>query len=347
MRKIIRNFAWIAAIIMALGLFGCQSTVQYNLLSENSQGLTVHFIDVGQADCALLQCDGQTMLIDGGNVDDSARVVAYLRKAGITQLDYVICTHGHEDHVGGLAGVLAAFDAERVLSSCMDYDSTAFQNFKKYAARQGKELEMPLAGDEWSLGEAAVTVLGPIYEYEEENDNSVVLRVDYGRNSFLFTGDAEALAEKDVVESNARLDATVLKVGHHGSSTSTSYRFLDSVMPKFAVISVGEDNSYGHPHDEVMSRLRDADVEVYRTDMLGDIVVHSDGETVTFENDNSDMVQEIPENAAKTEYIGNKNSKVFHLPSCEGLPAEKNSATLSGRQTAIDLGYKPCGRCKP
>ena len=119
-------------------------------------------------------------------------------------------------------------------------------------------------------------------------------------------------------------------------------------MPKFAVISVGKDNSYGHPHDEVMSRLRDADVEVYRTDMLGDIVVHSDGETVTFENDNSDMVQEIPENAAKTEYIGNKNSKVFHKSSCDSVSSMKeNNKYFADRSSLISEGYKPCGKCKP
>ena len=161
--------------------------------------LAVHFIDVGQADSALLVCGDDAMLIDGGNVADSSLVVSYLDQQGIDQLDYVVCTHAHEDHVGGLAGVLAAYPAEAVLSPVTEYDTKAFQNFVSYAEKQGLELTVPEAGDQFDLGSAAVAVLGPQTDYDDTNNTSIVLRVDYGGTSFLFTGDAAALEEGDSV----------------------------------------------------------------------------------------------------------------------------------------------------
>ena len=209
--------------------------------------LQVWFLDVGQADASLLLCDGEAMLIDGGNVDDASYVVASLAQYGVTSLDYVINTHCDEDHVGGLAGVLARFPAEHVWSSTTEYGTRAFSNFLKYAGEQGKQVELPSAGDTFQLGGAEVTVLGPLRDYENNNENSIVLRVDYGDTSFLFTGDMGVTAEDELVESGAKLDATVLKVGHHGSAGSTGYVFLREVMPEYGVISVGADNSYGHP----------------------------------------------------------------------------------------------------
>ncbi len=244
--------------------------------------LTVHFIDVGQADCTLLECGGQTMLIDGGNVEDGSLVVSYLKRQGIESLNYVVCTHAHEDHVGGLAGPLNAFKVGQVFAPVTDYDSKVFENFLKYTHAQGLDVTVPVADTSFLLGEAYVTVLGPREEYEDTNDTSVVLRVDHGENSFLFTGDMETTAENDLLAAGCRLDADVLKVGHHGSSTSTGYVFLREVMPEYGVISCGIDNSYGHPHEEVTSRLYDAGVTVYRTDKQGTIVATSDGKGITF-----------------------------------------------------------------
>lgn len=249
----------------------------------DGSSFTVWFIDVGQADSALVVCDGKTMLIDGGNAPDSNLIYSFLQKRGVTHLDYVICTHAHEDHVGGLSGALSYATAGVVMAPVTEYSTKAFQSFVQKAADRGCPITVPNAGDTFKLGSASVTVVGPLKSYEETNDTSIVLRIVYGEVSFLFTGDMERDAENDLLDAGVTLQSTVLKVGHHGSNTSTSYRFLREVAPTYAVISVGADNNYGHPTDEVLSRLRDADVTLYRTDLQGDILCTSDGKTVTFD----------------------------------------------------------------
>lgn len=249
---------------------------------EPAGELTVHYVDVGQADCTLLECGGQTMLIDGGNVDDSSLVAAYLKEQGIEHLDYMVCTHPHEDHVGGLSGPLNTCTVGQVFAPVTEYDSVPFEYFLKYTAGQGLEVTVPEVDSSFLLGEARVIVLGPRKTYEEPNDTSIVLRVDHGENSFLFTGDMETAAEEDLLAAGCDLDVDVLKVGHHGSSTSSSYLFLREVMPEYGVISCGAENTYGHPHEEVSSRLYDAGVTVYRTDEQGTVVATSDGTEIRF-----------------------------------------------------------------
>lgn len=248
---------------------------------DNVNGtLSIHFLDVGQADCILLLCDGHAMLIDGGNQADADFVTSYLLLQGVTDLEYVVCTHAHEDHVGGLPSVLNAFSVQHVLCSVENYDSQIFTRFCDAVKAQNLSLEVPSDGDTFNLGQAHVTVLGPIQTYPDTNNMSLVLRIEYGQTSFLFMGDAESDAENDLLNSNADLSATLLKVGHHGSDTSTSYVFLREVMPQYAVISVGAGNSYGHPDDAVLSRLHDADAQVLRTDESGCIIAVSDGKTL-------------------------------------------------------------------
>ena len=243
--------------------------------------LEVHFIDVGQALSVLVECDGQFMLYDGGNVDDGSLIVSYLQSQGVEQLEYVFCSHAHEDHVGGLAAALAYFPAYHVYSPVADASTKCFQDFVKYTQQQGLQVEVPAVGTMWPLGGATVTMLGPVAQYSDTNDTSIVLRIDYGSTSFLLTGDMEKTAETDLVNSGANLRADVLQVGHHGSSTSTSYLFLNAVLPEMGIISCGVNNKYGHPHEETLSILRDAGVDVYRTDLQGTITIGSDGQNYT------------------------------------------------------------------
>lgn len=340
-----------ALILLLLALLpGCEFAAPPDQTAHTPAAgtLEVHFIDVGQADSALILCGGESMLIDGGNVDDASLVVSYLDEQGVETLDYVVCTHAHEDHVGGLSGVLAVYEAGTVFSPVTEYDSAAFQNFVSYTQAQGLALTVPQAGDSFSLGEAQVTILGPLAEYEETNNTSLVLRVDFDETAFLFTGDMERTAEADLLEYSAgELWATVLKVGHHGSSTSSSYPFLREVLPTYAVISCGTGNSYGHPHEEVLSRLSDAGTTVYRTDLLGTVVAVSDGKEISFTTEKNVSPTAGRGESAEAVYIGNRNSSVFHLERCPNLPKEENRVYFSARQDALDAGYAPCGNCCP
>ncbi len=317
---------------------------------EEGGSFQVHFIDVGQADSALVVCDGHYMLIDGGNAEDSDLVYAYLERHGASHLDYMVASHAHEDHIGGLSGALNYAAVDVALCPVTEYGSKVFQNMVKYLEKQGKIITVPEPGDQFDLGSAQVEILGPVREYDGTNDTSIVLRIDYGETSFLFTGDMETGAENDLIDSGADVSATVLKAGHHGSDTSTGYRFLREVMPRYAVISVGEGNSYGHPSGEVLSRFRDAGTEVYRTDMQGHIIAESDGKTVTFRTEKEASTATNPTgNSSLQIYVGNAGSKKFHLPGCASAQniQEGKRVEFDSRIQAVAEGYEPCGRCKP
>lgn len=331
------------AVLLLLGSAGCNSTAT----DPNDAEFAVHFIDVGQADAALVMCDGETMLIDGGNRDDSQLIYTYLKNEGVDHLDYVVATHAHEDHIGGLPGALNYATVDTALCSVEHHSSKVFETFVNQLAKQGKEITLTGAGDEFALGSARVQVLGPVWESDDPNNMSVVLRIVYGETSFLFTGDAEREEEEDIREAGFALESTVLKVGHHGSENSTTYPFLREVMPEYAVISVGEGNSYGHPRPEALGRLHDAGVTVLRTDEVGTIICTSDGKTVALTTEYEEKEEPAGE---KMEYVLNTSSKKFHLPACGGIKdiKEKNRATLvETRDTLLAQGYAPCGNCKP
>ena len=336
-------WAVLLAVLLVLCGAGCDGGAVPTAVGT---GLEVHFIDVGQADAALVLCDGEAMLIDGGNRDDSQLIYTYLKNENITHLDYVVATHAHEDHIGGLPGALNYAAVETALCSVSEHDSGVFETFVNQLARQGKEITVTGAGEEFTLGGARVQVLGPVWESDDPNNTSVVLRVVYGETSFLFTGDAEREEEEDILDAGFDLDATVLKVGHHGSENSTTYPFLREIMPEYAVISVGEGNSYGHPTPEALGRLSDAGVTVLRTDECGTVVCTSDGREVSFvtERDGEE------ESGEKAEYVLNTSSKKFHLPTCGGVKdiKEKNRAEVfETREALLSRGYAPCGNCKP
>ena len=268
------------------------------------------------------------MMIDCG---DSPFVYSYLTDTlNINHIDYMIATHPHEDHIGGLADVLDACTVGTIYSVVEDYD---IQN-----------LSTPTVGDTFFLGAASVQFLSPAREYDNINDMSIIVKIVYGNTSFLFTGDAEIEAEYDLLESEYDLHSTVLKVGHHGSDTSSSYDFLREVKPRYAIISVGENNLYGHPSETTLDRLSDIGATIYRTDINGTIVCYSDGNSLTFELE-KDFVEEEKE----ITYIGNKNTKKFHYSGCSSVSdmKSKNKVEFNSRDKAISQGYVPCKRCNP
>lgn len=336
----------------------------------------VKFLDVGQADAALVQCDGHYMLIDGGNKADSSLIYSVLKSNEAKTLDLIVCTHPHEDHVGGLAGALNYAASDITLCPRTSYDSKGFKDFKKYADLNGNGITIPNVGDTYTLGSASVKILA-VNSASDINNSSIVLRITYGDTSFLFAGDAEREAEQVILHSDyaAELNSTVLKVGHHGSTDAATYPFLREVMPQIAIISVGDGNSYGHPTDNTLSRLRDVGAKVYRTDMQGDILCISDGKQVTVtveKNQDADtliapvlhfqdiheektsepIVREIvpPTKAEGHDYVLNTNTHKFHNPECKSVKAmkDKNRLDYHGtRDSVIRQGYEPCKNCNP
>ncbi len=344
-----KKTAVILILLLALLLPGCMVETAPAQTVPEGEGLLVHFIDVGQADCTLLQYGEFSMLIDGGNVDDGQLVVSYLEDLGIDSLTAVVCTHAHEDHVGGLPSVMAVYPVQDVFSPTRTYSSRCFDDFMYYAGQQGLEVTIPQPGDGLVVDEVLdITFLGPVESYPDTNNTSLVVKVEYGDTSFLFTGDMETDAENDMLDywgSRVDWNVDVLKVGHHGSNTSTGYRFLYEVSPDYGVIPVGADNSYGHPHDEPLSRLKDAGVTVLRTDELGTILACSDGQEITFTWDNQSAQPEDVEPGEDMVYIGNKNSQKVHSPDCDSLPAQKNRVEFDSLKEALEAGYTPCGSC--
>ena len=346
--------------------------------------LTVTWLDVGQGDAAVIQCGGQTMLIDGGKPEKSSYIYAWLQQHGLSYLDVIVATHVDADHIGGLSGALNYASVGTAYCPVTTGTTETFQSFVKYLAQRGKQITVPTAGETFPLGGAQVQILGPLHSAEDSNDNSIVLKLSFGATTFLFTGDAERTEEQDLLNAGVNLQSTVLKVGHHGSDTSTSYPFLRAVAPQYAVISVGAGNSYGHPTEAVLSRLRDAGVTTFRTDMQGEITAVSDGQTVNFSVAKNAAAETLAnagagQNAAGAgaaggaaiasanagggnvagaagasttagSYVLNTNTHKFHLPSCasvETIKPKNRKDVNESREQIISEGYSPCKRCNP
>lgn len=335
--------------------------------------MQVHFIDVGQGDAVLIKQDGNNMLIDGGDNGYGGLVIDYLEAEGVESLQYVIGTHPHADHIGGLVEVIDHFPVEKVIMPDVTHTTKTFENLISVIKKKKLKITKPVVGKSFSLGEGDFTIVGPnSVKYKNLNDYSVMIRVAFGDNSFMLTGDAEVLAESEAVKNSVNLKSDVLKAGHHGSDTSSTNTFVDEVSPTFVVIQSGEGNTYGHPSNGVISRFESRGSKVYRNDLEGNIIAISDGANIEFNFTPSsrseskgggttggaisaDTVEQVapePEVVEPTQivdngYIGNKNSKVFHNKTCGHLPAETNQVAFGSIDEAVGSGFRPCGFCKP
>ena len=348
--------------------------------------LKIHFLDVGQGACALIESDGHYMLIDGGGRDSSSFTVSYLAQLGIEKFDYMVATHFDEDHIAGLIGVFNKFAVETVLEPSYETDTSIYKSFKEAENNSKAKVIIPEPGEEYTLGDAKFTVLAPkkpendtdqetASEDLKENNQSICILLKNGDNKVLFTGDAEQEEEQYLVDSGRDIRADVYLVGHHGSGSSTSELLLDAVQPEYAVISCGTGNDYGHPVQEVLDRLWDKDVAVFRTDEQGNIIMTSDGETITWNAEPSQtwapgvVPEKAPDRSGNTEsakntdtdtsvnsdgtenaYVLNNSTMKFHYPWCSSVKkiAEQNYEESSlSRDELLDKGYTPCGNCNP
>ncbi|WP_243242015.1 MBL fold metallo-hydrolase [Clostridium sp. 1001275B_160808_H3] len=264
--------------ILIILLFQCSINIKENNLETNKNTMLVHFIDVGQGDSILIQVNKKNLLIDSGPNESEDKLKKYLKKLNISKFDYVIATHPHEDHIGNMSYIINNFEVINFYSPKVENSTKAFETMAESLIRKDLKIKILKANmKSIDLGNnVIIDVFSPLSNrYEDLNNYSPIIKISYKNTSFLFTGDAEELAENEVLNAGFDLKCDVLKIGHHGSSSSTSEKFLNASNPSIAVISVGEDNTYGHPTDVVLSRLKEA--EIYRTDINGNIVITSDG----------------------------------------------------------------------
>jgi competence protein ComEC len=340
--------------------------------------LEVHYIDVGQGDATLIKCGSHAMLIDGGNNNKGTTVQLYLKKQGVESLDYVIGTHPDADHIGGLDVIVYKYNCDTVIMPDYEKDTKTYQELVDVIHDKNMKITYPVVGEQYALGEAKFTIIAPNSNSYggNANDYSVAILLEYGKNRFLFTGDAEETSEAEMLTNGIDISADVYKVAHHGSRSASTQEFLNAVHPKYAVISCGEGNSYGHPHAEVLNRLRSMGVEVFRTDEQGSIIASSDGENINWncsatdswqsgeqtESDRENSEDENPgdENSGnaisdavtseQTTYVLNTNTKKFHRETCGSvsqIKEENFQKVQMSREELEQSGYSPCKNCNP
>ncbi len=311
----------------------------------------VHFIDVGQGDCEFIELpNGETMLIDAGEKEAGQTVVNYINSLGYTEITYLVATHPHSDHIGGLPAVFREFDIKTVYMPNVVTSSSSYDKLLSAVEQEGcrvieaKEGVSVVKDDENGL---SVYMLAPVGSgYEDLNNYSAVVKMEFYNTSFLFMGDAETLAEKEIT---ADVSADVVKVGHHCSNSSSSAEFVKRVSPQYAVIECAADNSYGHPHKEPLKRWQSVGAEILRTDTMGSITIASDGVKLTVSYENADNGVSTA-SVAEYKWALNTNTMKIHYPSCtsvtegNGKNIEYSNKSLEELQAA---GYSPCGRCNP
>lgn len=335
------------AVMLLFTSISCTTDVNNSPVIGTDE-LRIHFIDVGQADCILIELPtNEEILIDAGNRDDSQVIINYLEQLGIDDIEYFVLTHPHEDHIGSAPALLNYYDVEKVYMPDVSQDTKIYRDTINAVENSGAELIKAKAGTIIINSEdISFYVLAPnSMWYSETNEYSLVTKLTYKDTSFLFTGDAEGASETEMVNAGYDIGSDLLKVGHHGGKTSTSQNFLDYVSPEYAVISVGKDNSYGHPTPQVLERLNNSGVQIFRTDELGSITAISDG--VDIKIGKSQISEE--NSIVNAKYIGNINSMKFHYPDCSSVKdmKDKNKKLLKNRDKAIKQGFIPCSICKP
>lgn len=273
----------IISTVTVLSFAGCGVQKNNNISKSSAEseysGMSVTYLNVGQGDSELIQVNGINMLIDAGTNAGANDLVKDLKNRGIKTIDIAIATHPHEDHIGGMDEVLENFDVKSFYAPKVAHTTKTYENMLKAVKNEGLKIKQIKEGTKIDLGkDTEVQVYSPVKsQYEELNNYSPVMKISYGQNSFMFTGDAESLVEKEILNENKDLKADVLKLGHHGSYSSTSEEFLKVVDPSIAIVSCAKDNKYGHPHKETMSNLKKAGITVYETFRDGDITISSNG----------------------------------------------------------------------
>jgi competence protein ComEC len=348
------------------------SAIIVGIASATTNNLTIHFLDVGQGDSELIQFNGKNVLIDGGEQDMGPRVESYLRDHEVSSLDLLVATHPHDDHIGGLLTILNDIRINQVLDSGQVHTTSTFEDFLNLIDQKNIPYTAAERGQTIDLDpRLKIEVLSPPATHfsDDLNQNSVVLKITYNKVSFLLMGDAGIEAENSLLSSGYNLQSTVLKVGHHGSSSSCSPTFLNEIRPEIAVIEVGVNNDYGHPTEKTLGALQSAGSRVYRTDLDGNIVVTTDGQSysVSTEKLSWDTATTVPKSTAPSfigssvgppastsalsqqQFVGSSKSDKYHYPSCSAAKKIKpaNLVTFSSSEDARAHGYVPCGICHP
>lgn len=273
----------VAAILIIGFFFGDNLTDDKEIgeVSYKDADFCVSFIDVGQGDCSLISCEGINILVDGGESSAGNKVIKYLKDFGVEKLDCYIGTHPHSDHIGSTDTILENIPCDKVFTTYFSEfnipTSKVYESFVDSVYESGAEVIAVDAGDVYTFGNLTIEIFAPIVESDDYNEMSIVFMARYKDMNVMFTGDTTVNVEKEMLENNFDLNADVIKLAHHGSTTSNSLEFLNAVSPEFAIISCGEDNSYGHPHKEVVDRLINNEIKYLRTDYEGTIVCYGDG----------------------------------------------------------------------
>lgn len=338
---------------------------------KDGSKLNVHFIDVGQGDSEFIELpNGQTMLIDAGNPENGSQIVTYIKGLGHNKVDYLIATHPHADHIGGMATVVNGLDIGKIYMPKASSNTQTFEDLLTAIQKKGLKINTAKAGvNLFKAGTLNADIIAPVnITGDDLNQYSAVIMLTYGDNKFLFTGDAGNESEGQITSD---IKADVLKVGHHGSDTSTSQTFLNKVSPKYAVIEVGKDNSYGHPTAATLAKLEKIGATIYRTDKDGTIIFTSDAKTITVNKKSSSIKEQAPPSSAPavaaapqqptpaekkpevtapatnnksvTVYVTKTGGK-YHTGGCRYLKKSKIAISLEDAQAQ---GYGPCSVCHP